>query len=102
MSRSNNQDNQPWEPPMAADDRADVVDAIAANFWGRLDFAISVDIRREPLSQLVLRPAINRLGVPFLYDPSGRDKTDLQRCIQHGIRRDLGFCPSDLSMRLYD
>ena len=60
--------------------------------------AISVDLHREPSPQLVLRPAINRMGVPFLYDPSGREKTVLRRYIQHGIQRDLGFRPSDFPL----
>ena len=95
---NNNHDDQPWEPPVAAENSVDIVSAISASSCGRPDFAISVDLHREPSPQLVLCPAINRMGVPFLYDPSRHEKTVLCCYIQHGIQHDLGFRPSDFPL----
>ena len=79
---------QPWEPPVAVQP---MITVIVASFQDRPDFTISLEILQEPKAQQAYRPAVGRNGVPYLFDPSAREKAVLRNLISTALIRDIGL-----------
>ena len=79
---------QPWEPPVAVQP---TITVIVASFQDRPDFTISLEILQEPKAQQAYRPAVGRNGVPYLFDPSAREKAVLRNLISTALIRDIGL-----------